>query len=145
MKRLVPLLTAFAMVIGCLGWFGAPQAAFAANLAKIGSLGTISKVLAVESVRDVVGEKMSTEFGQKIDLNNTNVRAFMKYPGLYPNLARIVIKNAPYKKVEEVLDIADLTDAQKDLLASYLDRFTVTDVEPALVEGQDRINPGIYR
>jgi photosystem II PsbU protein len=154
MKRLVRLLTVFSLLIGCLGWLGISQSALAANISGmqaaarpvvLGSAMFAPNLFAVEEVRDVVGEKLSTEFGQKIDLNNTNVRAFMKYPGLYPTVARLVIKNAPYERVEDVLKIAGLTSAQKDLLESYIDKFTVTEVEPALVEGQDRINPGIYR
>jgi len=140
MKRLVRLLAVLVMLIGCLGGLGLAQPALAANLTG----GFAPKFIAVEAVKDVVGAKLKSEFGKKIDLNNTNVRAFLKYPGLYPTLAKEVVKNAPYSQVEDVLEIPGLTEKQKEVLRSYLDSFTVTDVEPALVEGQDRINPGIY-
>jgi photosystem II PsbU protein len=78
-------------------------------------------------------------------LNNSNIDAFKQYPGLYPTLARTIIRNAPYKNVEDVLNIADLSDRQKDTLQANLDHFTVTEVEKALVEGEDRYNPGIYK
>lgn len=45
--------------------------------------------------RSVVEEKLSTEFGQKLDLNNSNIRMFRQYAGFYPNLARLIIDNAP--------------------------------------------------
>lgn len=95
--------------------------------------------------QNVMEEKLSTEFGQKIDLNNSNIRMFQKYPGLYPKLARQIIEHAPYDKVEDVLDIPGLTDRQKEVLRTNLDKFTVTEPEPALIEGGDRYNPGIYR
>jgi photosystem II PsbU protein len=93
----------------------------------------------------IVDEKLGTDFGKKLDLNNSNVQAFTEYKGLYPNLARLIVKNAPYETVEDVLEIPGLSDRQKDTLRANLDNFTVTAVEPALVEGQDRINPGIYK
>ena len=64
---------------------------------------------------------------------------------MYPTLAGIVVKNAPYETVEDVLDISGLNPRQKELLQANLDNFTVTDVEEALVVGDDRINNGIYR
>jgi photosystem II PsbU protein len=103
------------------------------------------KLLAVEDLRNPMEEKMRTEFGKKLDLNNTNVRAFRQVPGLYPTLAGLIVKHAPYENVEDVLKIPGLTDRQKDVLRSSLNSFTVTEVEEALVEGDDRFNNGIYR
>jgi photosystem II PsbU protein len=110
-----------------------------------GSIAAAPALLAVEDVRDVVGEKLASEFGKKVDLNNSSVRAFRQFQGMYPTLAGVVVKNAPYDKVEDVLKIPGLTAHQKEILQANLGNFTVTDVEAALVEGQDRINPGIYR
>lgn len=149
MKRFLRLLTILSLLMGCLSWLGVPQSALAATFPQAGlqmNAATFTpKLLAVEDLRNVMEEKMRTEFGKKIDLNNTNVRAFRQYPGLYPTLAGVVVKNAPYEKVEDVLKISGLTDRQKELLQANLDNFTVTDVEQALVEGDDRINNGIYR
>jgi photosystem II PsbU protein len=94
---------------------------------------------------NVIDEKLGSEFGQKLDLNNSNIQAFAQYPGLYPTLAREIIKNAPYEAVEDVLNIPGLSDRQKEKLQANLEHFTITEVEPALVSGQDRINPGIYK
>lgn len=147
MKRLIRLLTILSLLVGCLGWFGAPQYANAAQISSV-TLRSVP-VLAVEETttlrRNRADDKLDTEFGQKIDLNNTNVRAFQKYPGLYPTLARKIIKNAPYENVEEVLELEGLTERQKQLLQANLDNFTVTDVESAFTEGDDRYNNGIYR
>ena len=88
---------------------------------------------------------LGTEFGKKIDLNNTNVRAFQQYPGLYPKLARSIITHAPYNKVEDVLDIPGLTNRQKETLQANFNNFTVTELESVFNEGDDRFNSGIYR
>lgn len=142
MKRLVSLLTVLGLLIGCLGWLGLPQQALAAELSGF-TVRPVS-VLAVESIRNSVDDKLR-ELGAKIDLNNTNVRAFAQYPGLYPTLARVIIANAPYGSVEDVLDIPDLTERQKEVLQANLDKFTVTQADDAFVEGGDRFNNGIYR
>lgn len=65
-------------------------------------------------------------------------------PGYYPSLASKIIKNAPYDKVEDVLDISGLSESQKERLQANLDKFTVTEPSKELIEGDDRINPGIY-
>ncbi|MBW4470299.1 MAG: photosystem II complex extrinsic protein PsbU [Stenomitos rutilans HA7619-LM2] len=148
MKRLVRVLIVLCMMVGCMSWLGMPQKATAASLGGFGyslSRPIMPTLLAAEAIRDAVGEKLSSEYGKKLDLNNTNVRAFRQYPGLYPTLAGLIVKNAPYESVDDVLNIAGLTAAQKDVLESNLDHFTATDVEEALVEGADRINNGIYR
>ena len=148
MKRLIRLLTILSLLVGCLGWFGMPQQASAANLSSV-TLHSVP-VLAVEEAqttlrRNRADDKLGTDFGKKIDLNNTNVRAFQKYPGLYPTLARKIIRSAPYESVEDVLEIEGLSDRQKQILQANLDKFTVTDVESVFTEGDDRYNNGIYR
>lgn len=145
MKKRLQQVLVLMVLIGCvcgLGWLAPMQPALALTSLRGGS----APVVAVESVpRTVIDEKLSTEFGQKLDLNNSNIRLFRQYPGLYPNLARLIIKHAPYKSVEDVLNIPGLTEQQREVLQQNLDKFTVTEVEPALVEGGDRYNPGIYK
>lgn len=146
MKRLVRLLTMFSLVLGCLGWLSTPQIAQAADFNSIAFRSV--PVLAVEGTQSLSNRadaRLAEVYGKKIDLNNTNVRAFQKYPGLYPTLARTLIKNAPYDKVEDVLDIQGLSERQKQVLQANLDHFTVSEVEPAFTEGDDRFNNGIYR
>jgi photosystem II PsbU protein len=139
------LIRGFLLLILCIstwGWFTPIEPALAFNPIRSG----LPQVIALEaSPRNPMDAKLSTEFGRKLDLNNSNVRAFRDYPGLYPTLARLVIENAPYQNVEDVLNIPGLTEQQRDRLRENLDKFTVTEVEPALVEGGDRYNPGIYK
>jgi photosystem II PsbU protein len=138
MKRLVHLLTVVCLLVGCMGWLSLPSQAVAAGL------GSPVVLMAEAPKVNPVDQKLATEFGEKIDLNNTNVRAFRQYPGMYPTLARIVVENAPYDTVEDVLNIEGLSDRQKERLQANLDKFTVTQVEVGLTEGDDRINNGLY-
>lgn len=139
MKRLIRFLAALSLVFGCLGW--GSQAAMAVNFNGV----ALDSVVVAAELRNAVEDKMATEFGKKLDLNNTNVRAFRDLPGMYPTLAGLIVKNAPYGDVNDVLEIPGLTETQKELLQSYLDKFTATEVAKELVEGDDRINNGIYR
>ena len=146
MKRLIRLLTMLSLLVGLLGWLGVSQPALAANASNFTWRSV--PILAVESqatLRNRADAKLATEFGKKIDLNNTNVRSFQKYPGLYPTLAKKIIANAPYESVEDVLNIEGLSDRQKEILQANLDNFAVTEVESAFNEGDDRYNNGIYR
>ena len=146
MKRLIRLLTMLSLLVGLMGWLGVPQPALAANASNF--TWRSLPILAVESqatLRNRADAKLATEFGKKIDLNNTNVRSFQKYPGLYPTLAKKIIANAPYENVEDVLSIEGLSDRQKEILQANLDNFAVTEVESAFNEGDDRYNNGIYR
>jgi len=145
-KRLVRLFTVFSLLLGCLGWLGTPQIAQAADFNSVAFRSV--PVLAVEgsqTLRNRADARLTDVYGNKIDLNNTNVRAFQRYPGLYPTLARQIIQNAPYQKVEDVFGIEGLSERQKQILQGNLDHFTVTEVEPAFTEGDDRFNNGIYR
>jgi photosystem II PsbU protein len=141
-KGLARLLTVFSLLLGCWGWLGTTQIAQAANLQSF--VMPQVPVLAVERTNKA-DNKLGTEFGKKVDLNNTNVRAFQQYPGLYPTLAKKIIKNAPYSKVEDILDLPGLSDRQKQLLQANFDNFTVTELESVFNEGDDRFNNGIYR
>lgn len=142
MKRLWKGLLILTLLISFTLCSGQYQPAFAFNQVTV----SLFKPLAVnQPTSSAVDIKLGTDYGKKLDLNNTNVQSFTQYRGLYPTLARLIVKNAPYEKVEDVLEIPGLTEKQIDTLQTNLENFAVTAVEPALVEGQDRINPGIYK
>ncbi|HIK44589.1 MAG TPA: photosystem II complex extrinsic protein PsbU [Leptolyngbyaceae cyanobacterium M65_K2018_010] len=143
MKRLVGLLIAIAVLVGGFMDFGTMRPALAAG-AEADRVVAMT-LMAERPLVNAVDAKLGTEYGAKLDLNNANVQSFRKFPGLYPNLARQILLNAPYDSVEDVLDIPGLTQQQIDLLAANLDNFTVTVPDPALVEGADRFNNGVYK
>ena len=96
-------------------------------------------------LRNSVDDKYATEYGNKIDVNNTNIAAFRKYRGLYPTIAGKVVSNAPYDSVEDILEIPGLRQVEKDRIQQNLDVFTISAPDPALVEGADRFNNGVYK
>ncbi len=115
---------------------------FAILMVLISSVGFVGSAVAAEL--NPVDSMLTTEFGQKIDLNNDHIRKFRDLRGFYPNLAAKIINNSPYESVEEVLDIPGLSDRQKQRLEANLDKFVVTPTSDELNEGGDRLNPGLY-
>ncbi len=95
------------------------------------------------TIRNVADDKIAAREG-KVDLNNSSVRRFQQFPGMYPTMAGKIVLGGPYTSVDDVLEL-DLSERQKELFAKYRDNFTVTPPEIALNEGADRINDGQYR
>ena len=125
MKRLVSWLTGVVVMAGLLLGLVLPQAAYA------------------DEIRNVVDDKIA-ERGDKVDLNNSSVRRFQQFPGMYPTLAGKIVLGGAYDSVDDVLGL-DLTERQKELFSKYRDNFVVTAPSIALNEGFDRINDGQYR
>ena len=125
MKRLISWLTGVVVMTGLLLGLVLPQAAYA------------------DEIRNVVDDKIA-ERGDKVDLNNSSVRRFQQFPGMYPTLAGKIVLGGPYDSVDDVLSL-DLTERQKELFSKYRDNFVVTAPSIALNEGFDRINDGQYR
>ena len=94
-------------------------------------------------IRNVADDKIAERDG-KVDLNNSSVRRFQQFPGMYPTMAGKIVLGGPYESVDDVLNL-DLSDRQRELFEKYRDNFTVTEPEIALNEGNDRINDGQYR
>lgn len=133
MKRLGQWLSILSLLlISCWGFFGWTQPVFAAST-NIESL----TMLAVKT--ELPTEiKLCIESNEKIDLNNANLVAFTDCPGFYPTLAQLILKNGPYQKIEDVLNIPELTPRQKELLTANLDSFSVT---PPVVPLERRMPP----
>jgi photosystem II PsbU protein len=125
MKRLVSWLTGVMLMAGLV-------------------LGLLSPAAVVaDDLRNVADDKIA-ERGDKVDLNNSSVRRFQQFPGMYPTLAGKIVLGGPYDSVDDVLNL-DLTERQKELFEKYRDNFVVTAPSIALNEGFDRINDGQYR
>jgi photosystem II PsbU protein len=138
MKSLVRVLAVATFVLSCLA--GVAQQAMAASLTNV----ALQPTLIAEAYRNPADAKLDTEFGQKVDLNNSNVRLFRQFRGFYPTLASKIVDNAPYEKVEDVLNIPGLSERQKERLQANLENFTVTAPSKVYNEGDDRYNPGFY-
>ena len=120
MKRLMSLLTGVLVMAGLLVVLIFPQ-----------------------SVNANVSDEKLGERGTKVDLNNSSVRAFKQFPGMYPTIAGKIIVGGPYSSVNDADDV--LSREQKSIFNKYKDNFTVTAPSNALNEGFDRLNDGQYR
>ncbi len=138
MKRFFGLLMALGLVLATLVSDAQPAVASMLNN------GTVFLAEATLP-RNAVDDKLATEYGYKLDVNNTNVAAFRKYRGLFPTIAGKIIRNAPYDNLEDILEIPGLTDVEKSRIQENMDVFTISPPNPALVEGDDRYNNGAYR
>lgn len=81
--------------------------------------------------------------GNVVDVNNANVRVYLKMPGLYPTVAGKIASNGPYKNVGEIYNIPGLSGAEKDLIKKYESRFTTLPPQADYVI--DILNNGLYR
>ena len=81
--------------------------------------------------------------GTIVDVNNANVRAYLRMPGMYPAAAGKIVSHGPYKSIADVYAIPGLTSAEKDVIKKYESRFTAKEPSPEYVI--DRINNGLYR
>lgn len=81
--------------------------------------------------------------GDVIDVNNANVRAYLKLPGFYPGLAGLIVSNGPYKSTDEISSLPGITAAMKESLSKYKDNLIA--LEPAPEYELDKLNNGLYR
>ena len=151
MKQVLGTLAAVGIFLGSL-FFGNSQPAsaltindLAVNLSDSAVNSALIANAGGKDLRNAVDDKLATEYGNKIDVNNTNIASFRKYRGLYPTIAGKVVSNAPYESVEDILDIPTLNQVEQDRLKQNMDIFTISDPDPALVEGADRFNNGVYK
>jgi photosystem II PsbU protein len=78
-----------------------------------------------------------------IDLNNSNINAFKKVSGFYPTLGRIIIQNAPYRSLDDVLNIVGLSDVQQQKIKDNADKFVLNQPDNSL--NRERYNNSLYR
>lgn len=138
MKRFFGLLMALGLVFGTLVSHAQPA------VASMLDSGTVFLAEATLP-RNAVDDKLTTEYGYKLDVNNTNVAAFRKYRGLFPTIAGKIVRNAPYENLEDILEIPGLSDVEISRMRENMDVFTISPPNPALVEGDDRYNNGAYK
>jgi photosystem II PsbU protein len=79
----------------------------------------------------------------KIDINNANVRAYLKLQGMYPSAGGKIASHGPYNSVSEIYNIPGLTGKEKDAMKKHESKFVALKPEADYVI--DRINNGLYR
>ena len=135
MKRLLSWLTGVLLMAGLMAGLILPASVHADN-------DLVGKYSGNE-IRNIADDKIAAREG-KVDLNNSSVRRFQQFPGMYPTMAGKIVLGGPYNDVDDVLNL-DLSERQVELFNKYKENFTVTPPEIALNEGDDRINDGQYR
>merc|ERR1711988_1167794 len=81
--------------------------------------------------------------GEKVDINNANIRAYAKIPQMYPNIGGLIVSNGPYKSVADLYKIPGMTEQMKGVLKKNEGRFIVLEPNPTYVI--DKFNNGLYR
>lgn len=135
MKRLLSWLTGALVMASLMAGLVLPSSVYADD--------DLRNKYSGNEIRNIADDKIAARDG-KVDLNNSSVRRFQQFPGMYPTMAGKIVLGGPYESVEDVLSL-DLTERQQELFAKYRDNFTVTPPSIALNEGDDRINDGQYR
>ena len=77
----------------------------------------------------------------QVDINNANVRVYLKMPGMYPSAAGKIVSNGPYNSVSEIYNIPGLTAKEKETMKKYESRFVA--LKPSADYVIDRINNGL--
>ena len=135
MKRLLSWLTGALLMASLMAGLVLPSSVYADD--------DLRSKYSGNEIRNVADDKIAAREG-KVDLNNSSVRRFQQFPGMYPTMAGKIVLGGPYDSVDDVLSL-DLTERQQELFDKYRDNFVVTPPAIALNEGDDRINDGQYR
>ena len=135
MKRLLSWLTGALVMASLMAGLVLPSSVYADD--------DLRNKYSGNEIRNIADDKIAARDG-KVDLNNSSVRRFQQFPGMYPTMAGKIVLGGPYDSVDDVLSL-DLTERQQELFEKYKDNFTVTPPSIALNEGDDRINDGQYR
>ena len=105
-----------------------------AALAVAGAAAPANAVIDYENVGYLGGSNI-------VDVNNANVRAYLKMPGMYPNVAGKIVSNGPYASVGDLYKIPGLTSKESEVIKKYESRFVAKTPSPDYVI--DRINNGL--
>lgn len=105
-------------------------------------------VLAAPAIANAETEYANVPFlggSETVDINNANIRVYTRFPGMYPTIAGLVVKNVPYNSVEEVeTKIGDkFTPEMKAVWDKYKNKFVALKGAPEYQE--DIWNNGLYR
>ena len=102
MKRLLSWLTGALLMAGLLAGLILPGSVHADE-------DLVGKYSGNE-IRNIADDKIAAREG-KVDLNNSSVRRFQQFPGMYPTMAGKIVLGGPYNDVDEVLNL-DLSERQ---------------------------------
>ena len=114
--------------------FFSSAAGIAAAVGVFGVVGPANAVRDYENVEYLGGSGI-------VDVNNANVRAYLKLRGMYPAVAGKIASNGPYASVADLYNIPGLSSAEKDIIKKYESKFVAK--KPSADYVIDRINNGL--
>ena len=68
-----------------------------------------------------------------IDINNANVRVYTRLPGMYPTIAKQIVKNVPFKSVEDLYTLKTLSSEQKEIIKKYEKNLVALEPAPEVI------------
>merc|ERR1712216_1059420 len=80
-----------------------------------------------------------------VDVNNANIRVYTKFPGMYPTIAGVIVKNSPYTSPENIFEKVEpkLSPEQQAIFSKYKKNLVALKAAPEYQE--DIWNNGLYR
>lgn len=103
-------------------------------MAVVGTAAPANAVIDYENIGYLGGSQI-------VDVNNANVRAYLKMPGMYPTVAGKIVSNGPYASVGDLYKIPGLNSKEAEVIKKYESRFVAKTPSPDYVI--DRINNGL--
>mmetsp|Transcript_91651 Transcript_91651/g.147950 ORF Transcript_91651/g.147950 Transcript_91651/m.147950 type:complete len:160 (+) Transcript_91651:31-510(+) len=81
----------------------------------------------------------------QVDVNNANIRVYTRFPGMYPTIAGLMVKNTPYKDTADIKTklFPKLTPKMQEIYMKYDKNLIALKPAPEFVE--DIWNNGLYR
>jgi len=84
----------------------------------------------------------------QVDVNNANIRVYTRFPGMYPKIAGVIVKQAekkPFTSTEEIESriLPQLTPEMKTIFDKYKKNLVALKAAPEYQE--DIWNNGLYR
>jgi len=116
--------------------------AFISSAASAAALATFGAVAPANANREFEGVGLLGG-GTIVDVNNANVRVYLKMPGMYPSIAGKIVTAGPFKTVADIYNIPGLSGKEKEVIKKYESRFTVR--TPSADYVIDKYNNGLYR
>ena len=96
MKRLLSWLTGALVMASLISGLVLPSSVYADD--------NLRGKYSGNEIRNIADDKIAARDG-KVDLNNSSVRRFQQFPGMYPTMAGKIVLGGPYDSVEDVLSL----------------------------------------
>jgi photosystem II PsbU protein len=73
--------------------------------------------------REIVEQQLN--LGDRVDLNNSPVTDYKRFPGMYPRIAGLLASHGPYRSVQDAYKVPGLSNEDKLVIQKNFDKFAV--------------------